>query len=201
MNDLQLQHLLREADEAQGVAPPISAERLLTAALTRRRTASRRRRAAAATVAALLLCMATVLKPSPDAVPNKTSLKIATTDASRTHLGHIADIDRLRNQLIQLENTARMHQRIVRAVKDAPPTPVKRTQPSQLDGPELARSEAERSAALTWQYASQVEHEFKDATAARREYQRLIDRFPSTKWADLAAVSLQRLSSAAPSSL
>jgi hypothetical protein len=63
----------------------------------------------------------------------------------------------------------------------------------KLSDPEWVRVEAARSAALSWQYANLVEHEFHDAAAARREYERLVERFPGTAWAELATVSLERM--------
>jgi hypothetical protein len=62
-----------------------------------------------------------------------------------------------------------------------------------LDSAEWFRVEAARSAALSWQYANMAEHEFRDLVTARREYQRLIERFPGTTWAQRSQVSLDRI--------
>jgi hypothetical protein len=38
-----------------------------------------------------------------------------------------------------------------------------------------------------------AEHEFRDVVTARREYERLIERFPGTTWAERSQVSLDRI--------
>jgi hypothetical protein len=62
-----------------------------------------------------------------------------------------------------------------------------------LNNAEWLRVESARSAALSWQYAHMVEHEFHDLATARREYERLIERFPGTTWAQRSQVSLDRI--------
>jgi hypothetical protein len=62
-----------------------------------------------------------------------------------------------------------------------------------LNNAEWLRVESARSAALSWQYANMAEYEFRDLAAARREYERLIERFPGTTWAQLSQVSLDRI--------
>jgi hypothetical protein len=62
-----------------------------------------------------------------------------------------------------------------------------------LNAADWLRVESARSAALSWHYAHMAEHEFHDLATARREYERLIDRFPGTTWAQRSQVSLDRI--------
>jgi hypothetical protein len=64
---------------------------------------------------------------------------------------------------------------------------------SALNPAEWLRVESARTAALSWHYANMAEHEFHDIPAAVREYQRLVERFPGTTWAQRSQVSLDRL--------
>jgi hypothetical protein len=74
----------------------------------------------------------------------------------------------------------------------APPSAPLLNVPS-LNNAEWLRVEIARSAALSWQYANMAEYEFRDLAAARREYERLIERFPGTTWAQRSQVSLDRI--------
>ena len=114
------------------------------------------------------------------------------------------DVDALRRELAAFERKAQIHLQVVRGLAEAPDSVAALDlSPPTPSGDELVRLEAERSAAISWRYATLVENEFHDVAAARREYQRLAERFPGTEWADLAAASLDRLSAAeaAPSNL
>jgi hypothetical protein len=62
-----------------------------------------------------------------------------------------------------------------------------------LNAADWLRVGSARSAALSWQYAHMAETEFHDIPAAVREYQRLVERFPGTTWAQRSQVSLDRL--------
>jgi hypothetical protein len=64
---------------------------------------------------------------------------------------------------------------------------------SALNPAEWLRVESARTAALSWHYANMAEHEFHDIPAAVREYQRLVERFPGTTWAQRSQVSLDRI--------
>jgi hypothetical protein len=56
-----------------------------------------------------------------------------------------------------------------------------------------ARAETIRSAGISWQYAEMVERDLGDRHAAEQEYRRVVERFPETSYAKLAADSLARL--------
>jgi hypothetical protein len=64
---------------------------------------------------------------------------------------------------------------------------------SALNPTEWLRVESARTAALSWHYANMAEHEFHDIPAAVREYQRLVERFHGTTWAQRSQVSLDRI--------
>jgi hypothetical protein len=125
---------------------------------------------------------------------------VRSADAARDR--EAGAVEELRQELARLEREAAMHQQIVAALL-APDNDELEAQlaavmhdSSGLRGAELLRQETARSAAISLQYATIVEREFEDAEAARREYERVAERFPGTTWADLAVVSLERLSAA-----
>src|SRR5690606_22556280 len=102
------------------------------------------------------------------------------------------EFDSLQHELARLEREAAMHEQIIAAVL-APEPPNEAPQPLGLSDAELVRLETARSAALSLQYARIAERELHDLETARREYQRVGERFPGTEWSQLAAASLQRL--------
>jgi hypothetical protein len=103
----------------------------------------------------------------------------------------------VRLELARLEREAELRMQVVQAVVTAKNLPgAAQTMASTLSDAELVRLEAARSAAMSWQYATLVERELDDPAAALREYERVVARFPGTPWAELAAQSVSRLSSA-----
>jgi hypothetical protein len=194
MSDDALKLLLVNADR-DGVDPaPASAGDLLAAALRRRRSQARRRTAAVAAV--LAVAAATLLKSAPrdpaEAVVERNP-SIATPRKTA---------DELRAELARLEREAAIQVQVVRGLVETEQAAVEDPKfASSTDDAELVRREAARSAAISWQYATLVEQELNDLAAARREYERVARRFPGTRWAELAAVSLRRLSTAEEPSL
>jgi hypothetical protein len=102
------------------------------------------------------------------------------------------DLDAIQQELARLEREAALHQQIVAAVLAPDPSDDPHVSPGLSDA-ELVRLETARSAALSLQCATIAERELQDFETARREYERVAERFPGTEWADVAAVSLQRL--------
>lgn len=205
MNDESLKTLLQAADAESAAPPTFSAGALLAAAQRRRARTARRRIASAGLATICLLLGAWNLAPNSPRAPHKTSHHIAAsspTDWSLKRPVRTASADQLRLELAQLDREADAARRIVRAVLEQP-TPNKLAPSVPLPDADLVRLEAARSAAMAWQYANVVEHELHDPAAARLEYQRLVDRFPGTQWADLAVSAIRRTTAAPldPSSL
>jgi hypothetical protein len=192
MNDDPLQQMLQAAEhDPHVVVPPFTADALLAAARRRRLRRTATRSATAATAVALI------------AAPLLTwdwSLKRPvrlTQDAAIAHAPvapHLPapDIESLQLELARLERDAAMHQQIIAAVL-TPNPPDELPVSLGLSDAELVRLETARNAALSLEYASMAERELDDVEVARREYQRVADRFPETDWARYAVVSLRRL--------
>jgi len=186
-SDEFLREALTAADLLAFHAPPrITAESLLAAARRRRARAIASRAAAAAFVGALAIVAAS--RPS-----EKPQLVQSAADRS---------VDEIRAELVSLEREAAVHERVVQALAEADALDALSKRETDLAreitpaGADLARQEAARTAAISWQYATMVEQDSVDINRAKREYERIRERFPNSHWAELAAVSLERLSTA-----
>ena len=189
IDDRWLQDALRPMAGAPN-AKPVSAE-LLLREVRRRRSRRRYTKAAAAGLGVTLLALVSLWPEEPARVAR---------GGAKPPAGDI------RVELARLERQAAGHQRIVDALLAASaPAPSPADESVSLhDGaaPPLWAAEAERTAAISWKFATMVESDFHDLAAAEREYRRLGDRFPGTAWALMAHESLRRLSSAdGPASL
>lgn len=183
MTDDDLRRSLFDADAAsfRGL-PPISADRLLTAARQRR---SRTLRARAVFAAASACALALVIVTPWSKPPSGASASLPT-------------VEDLCTELACLEREAAIHQQVVRGLRQAERMAVHKAefnQAAQTVEPALAAQEAARSAAISLQYAAIVEQESADLERAKREYRRVSERFPGTDWAAVATASLARLSS------
>jgi TolA-binding protein len=183
---------LTAADLLASHAPPtITAESLLAVARRRRARAVADRAVAAALVGALAIVAASRPSEKP---------QLAQSAARRT-------VDEIRAELARLEGEAAVHERVVQALAEAHALDALSRRETNLiremepAGTELVRQEAARTAAISWQYATIVEQDSADVNRAKREYERIRERFPNTHWSKLAAVSLERLSAAGRSSM
>jgi hypothetical protein len=201
MNDPSLELLLKRAD-AQFRKPPheMTAAALLTA-VRRRRTRSAGVRSVAA-VGAILAISVSLLAGRPGPEPTGSappasdwSLKrpVRPADGASTLAESPHDLDALRAELARLDREADARMQVVAAVTQQDDDSEDADHGGALAGLELIRLETARSAALSLQYAIQVEEEFQDVVAARREYQRVAKRFPGTEWAHVALASESRL--------
>jgi hypothetical protein len=202
MNDQSLQALLQRAEPTPKGSPlAIDADALLRAALRKRSHAVALRCLAGVGAGAAIVGAAALGIPRRDAAPT-TPAPLAAADWSLKRPVQTGfDADRLQREIAALDREAQERLLVVRAVtamattssddalREKPPV-------AALDDAEVVRLEAARSAALAWQHANVMEHELRDAPAARREYQRVVERFPSTTWAELASASLSRLGDA-----
>jgi hypothetical protein len=194
MNDESLKTLLQSADFEPAAPPTFTASALLAAAQRRRARSARRRTTTAALASIGLLLAAWTLAPNSAPSIHKTSHHVAApapTDWSLQRPVAPPSADKLRAELAQLDHEADLAQCIIHAVLKEP-TPDEFAPSASFPDADLVRLEAARSAALAWQYANVMEYELHDPASARLEYQRLVDRFPGTQWADLAATSLGR---------
>ena len=180
-----LRRLLRAADDelAATRVPRVSAEHLLPAARRRRTQATLRRSAAAMLgVWGVVVCVALV---RPQASPRELAVARPPSAAS------------LRTKLASLRSALVVHESVVRELAQAP---------TQMNfdvaagdahavssAAPLWQAETIRSAGISWHYATVAETEFGDAAVATLEYRRIIERFPDTRWAEMAAGSLRRL--------
>jgi hypothetical protein len=192
MSDDPLQQLLQAADPANAEPlPAIAPEALLAAACHRR---LRRAGLRSAAVAALVLLVV---------APLLTSDRSPTSPVRPTHNVVIAhepsppfvpapSAGVIERELARLEREAAMHQQIIAAVL-APDAAEETSADVRLSDAELVRLETARSAALSLTYAQIAERDLQDVETARREYQRVTERFPDTQWSQVAAASLQRL--------
>jgi hypothetical protein len=194
MNDEALKLLLREADGG-GEPAPLAAEKLLAAALRRRRRTARRRTAVGA--AALLVAAGAALAWRGEPAGNSVERRDQLADADWSLKRPVQTVEELRAELARLEREAAIQVAVVRGLAAEDTQIIDDVDAASPDGgAALVEAEAARSAAITWQYATLVEQELKDLAAARHEYERVARRFPGTRWAELAAVSLERLSAA-----
>jgi hypothetical protein len=181
MNDETLKQLLQRADASQVETTPTTSAGSLLAAARRRR----KRNVGVRVVATTVVLAAAAVGAQRKFDRNARS----EADGSLARPVRSANVDDLRRRLAQLEQEAGVSLQVVRGLAE---------QPTEVGGPisdaDLLRLEAARSAAISWQYATLVETDLGDRAAARREYQRVAERFPGTEWADMAAVSLLRLS-------
>jgi hypothetical protein len=204
-----LQNLLQHADRALAQRPrAIPAETLLTAA-HRRRGQSKRRRIAVAGVTAALAGVAVTFMASWRQIetPRQTRSVVQSRGPENIAIPAPRTPEELRREIAALEREAAWRSEMLKSAElnisnissisrnfediERPSAPSLNA-PS-LNNAEWVRVEAARSAALSWQYASMAEHEFRDLVTARREYERLIERFPGTTWAQRSQVSLERI--------
>ena len=191
MDDQTLKHLLQQADAASSApSRPLSADDLLAAA--RRRRSSR----AAATAVSLAVVAIAVgvlwhMQSASDQANTNTVVISKIEPLDKVHkTAHRID-------LASLEREAQMHEQIAHALLASSEPEQPAVESPTTDDDDLVRLEAARSAAISWQYATYVESDLNDLQAARREYQRIADRFPGTTWEKLAKTSLERLPPAA----
>jgi hypothetical protein len=201
MNDDLLLNTLQAADVEPVGHSSLTAESLLAAALRRRRrTAGVRAVIATAAVSAVILAGAWSVRPANrETIANRTSNPPQTVHVAQ-HSQSPAELSR---EIVSLEREVAWRRQVVAALAASDDAATNDDEPaaSAISNADWLRVEAARSAALSWQYANVVEHEFHDAAAARREYARLVERFPDTNWATLAAASLERLAATKNSSL
>jgi hypothetical protein len=205
MNDESLEQLMQQTDAAFQRPPHAVEPATLLTALRRRRMRATGLRSVAALGAALAIVAPLLIeRPSAahigSAAPTSDwSLKrpVHPADGARIPSNSPRDLDAIRAELARLDQEAEERQRIVEAVMRSD-VETDAGSVGALYGMELIRLETARSAALSLQYAIQVEEEFEDAEAARREYQRVAERFPGTVWAQVASTSERRLASTPP---
>ncbi len=211
MNDDSLEQLLQRADAAFHAPPQAVLPAALLTAVRRRRMRTAGLRSLAAVGAALAIAVPLIVE-RPTAEPlggappaSDWSLKrpVRPADGAPILADAPHDLDALRAEIARLDQEAEERLRIVAAVLRPDVETKEVDSGGALAGLELVRLETARSAALSLQYAVQVEEEFHDLAAARREYQRVAERFPGTAWAQVAATSIRRLAGADahPSSL
>lgn len=206
MNEQSLEQLLRQADAAYCAAPQSVQPDTLLTAVRRRRMQTAGVQSIAALAAALAIAVPLMVERTnvdrPGSVPPASdwSLQrpVRPADGAPTSVDSPQDLDALRAELARLDQEADARLQIVAAVMRPNDEAEELESPSEVDGLELLRLETARSAALSLQYAVQMEEEFQDAVAARREYQRVAQRFPGTTWAQVALVSDHRLAAASP---
>lgn len=207
MND-SIEQLVRHADDVAYSTSRITAEKLLQAAVASRRRRVARRGAGAGVTLLLAVGVAVWFGTMPETSDNPSDAVLANAGPhtgaawSLKRPGQNADggrssvnVAELQRDLERLESEAALHMRIVRGLQ-APATSEAEASPwpPVPSAAELVRLEAARSAAISWRYATLVEQEFDDVAAAKHEYQRVVERFPGTDWANYSIVSLQRLS-------
>jgi signal transduction histidine kinase len=194
INDQALRRALREANATGSPArPSMTADQLLLAATCRRARAFRIRTALA--LASAAAATAVIVSVGTRNFPLETPPLAKAAPSS---------IDQIQTELAALEREANWRLRMARGLAEAERLAAQEAaQAVAPHQPEIWRQETSRSAAISWQYATMVEHDFHDAERARREYRRISERFHDTPWAALAAASLERLSIAAkgPSSM
>jgi hypothetical protein len=183
-----LRKLVEDAGAADRPAtlPLPRADDLLAALAARRRWRAHRRR--------IVLCGAIILalagwraldsrhSAAPDVVAKRPSAPVL-------------DVETVRARLEQLDREAALHQSVIQGLANVTPMedPNSSASSHAHAAPEQFSQEVARSAAISWRYATLVDQEFDDAAAARREYQRVVTRFPDTPWAREAAQSLRNL--------
>lgn len=196
MNDDPLIPLLRTAEPASAEPPRSFAPDALLAAAHRRRVRRTATRTALA-VSVVVLVAAPLLTSDWFSRPRVLPTHATIAHAPAAPSAPASDMESVQRELVRLEREAALYQQIVAAVlapdpSDEPPVSL------GLSDAELVRLETARNAALSLQYAEMAERELNDRNVARREYERVAERFPNTKWSAYAAVSLQRLGDAAP---
>jgi hypothetical protein len=199
-----LHHLLQQADRALAELPrAISAETLL-AASRHKRAQTKRRRLATVGVTAALASVAVAFMMSSRQFETPREMRVVVKSGVPAHIDVPAPRtpDELRQEIAALEREAIWRTEILKSLevsisnisnisRDLEDFGLAST-PS-LNNAEWVRVESARSAALSWHYANMAEYEFRDLAAARREYERLIERFPGTTWAQRSQVSLDRI--------
>jgi hypothetical protein len=185
-NDAELARLLQTADAEYSIVHSAPSAAALCNVARRRRSRSRRMRAASSALGATLIVAIIA------ASGLKTSQPIAPSAASRNAAAELSQI------LNALDREAKQRRQVVLALRRSEQLAEQQAELHLLASESSATStvvEASRSAAISLQYAKLVERESQDAEQAYREYERVVLRFPGTPWADVAAASLQRLSS------
>ncbi len=205
MKDDPLSKMLRDAEREPVGQSSLTAELLLAAALRRRRRSAGVRAAiATAAVGVVALTGVWIARPGSRelAAPRDSGLPqdVQVAQDSQPPAKTPAELSR---EIASLEREVTWRRQVVAALATSADAATEDSEPaaSAISNADWLRVEAARSAALSWQYANVVEHEFHDAAAARREYERLVERFPGTNWATLAAASLERLAASENSSL
>jgi len=188
MTDSQLRQLVQDADAtATPVQPRLpQADDLLAALAARRRRRMRRRGMAACGAVVVALVVWRAADRRDGAVPIVVAHRAPAP---------APDVDAVRTRLQQLDREAAMQLRIVQGLTEPERVADEESPPAEniLAIEEQFTQEVARSAAISWRYALLVEQEFGDAAAARRQYERVVARFPNTPWAHQAAQSLRRL--------
>jgi hypothetical protein len=192
LHDADLAKLLQTADaECALDRQPLDGGALVDAA-RRRRSRSRRMRVASSALGAALIAAVVSLSGPKIAQPIAPS---AASDEMAAELRQVLDA---------LDREAKQRRGIVLALRQSEQLAARQTELNSLaseSSKTLAEGESSRSAAISLQYAMLVEQEAHDAEQARREYERVAQRFRGTQWADVAAASLDRLPSTNSSAL
>jgi hypothetical protein len=198
----ELKNLLQYAEPALPGAPQgISPAALVSQARQRRVRRAAMRSAAAAIAVGLIATPLLILRSNqPDLAAHSPPARvhIPTPDLATIDVEPVAHEYAL--ELVQLERAAAMQSEILRrvladtAADDAAAADAAESfAASALSDADLFRAETARSAALSLQYAVLAERELHDLATPPREYERVAQRFPGTEWAEVAAVSLERL--------
>jgi hypothetical protein len=179
--------MLREADQAlvSGGGRRPQPEALAAAVRQRRRQARRRAAGALAGVAAIVTAAAT-LAPRP-AGPERRDVAKASPRALEAELARLDAELSTRLTVAKILQTARVESAL------EPPRAGNAAGDSAVAVRWTARAETIRSAGISWQYADMAERELGDRRRAEQEYRRVVERFPDTSYAKLAADSLARL--------
>jgi hypothetical protein len=209
-----LHHLLQQADATLARPPRAIPAETLLAASRHRRAQSKRRRIATVGVTAALASVAVAFTMSSRQLETPRQMRSVVKDASppRIDIPAPRTPEELRQEIAALEREAAWRTEMLKSPEfsisnisstsrdladseraSAPSLSAASLNAPSLSNAEWVRVEAARTAALSWQYAHMAETEFHDIPAAVREYQRLVERFPGTTWAQRSQVSLDRI--------
>jgi hypothetical protein len=200
MSNDPLQLLLQSVDRPQAEPSPAFSPESLLAAARRKRVRRVAMRTTAPSIVLGLLAAPLMIPRSnqPELAANLPPDRptVALPELATINVAPVAHDYAL--ELAELERAAAMQSEILRrvladAAADDAEAAEESLAASALSDADLLRAETARSAALSLQYATIAERELHDLPAARREYQRVAERFPGTEWAEVAQVSLQRL--------
>ena len=206
VDDADIARLLQTADAAcAGDYRTLDAAGISDAA-RRRQLRSRRLRQASAAVGALLVGLLVWSSDWNRSSPVADVRHVNEMAARFTNVptGSTETDSELCDALEKLNREAEQRREVVQALQQSEQLAARQAELEALSNSSsmtTAAGESSRSAAISLQYAMLIEREAHDAEQARREYERVARRFHGTRWADVAAASLHRLSSSGPSAL